>query len=312
MRFELNHMAELINLTQGQVMENEPMSRHSSYGVGGPADAFITPKNVADLSQILKFASSKNMKTYFIGSGSNILVNDSGISGLVISPSKALTQLSFHNGTIFAESGVMLGRMVKETIKRQLTGFEGLAGVPGTLGGAIMMNAGAFGHEISNYLTSISLMDMTGEIHSYDRNDFSFSYRQSSIDQNSFIVNAKFELDMADPILIQEKKKKASALRRSSQPLKFRSAGSVFKNPKSDLAAGYLIDQAGLKGYKVGDAEISQKHANFFVNHGNATASDIKTLIHMAQEKVYEKFEIKLELEIKTFGFEEREFQFNG
>jgi len=305
-------MAELIKIVKGQLTVNAPMARHSSYGVGGPATAFIIPKNVDDLSNILRFAHSHKIKTFFVGSGSNILVSDTGIDGLVISPVKAFTHLSFKEGNIEAESGVMLGRLVRESINRDLTGFEGLGGVPGTLGGALMMNAGAFGHEISNYLVSITLMSMDGNLHILQKEEIDFSYRYSSIDKEAFIVSALFSLKNCDAQSIQEKRKLASDKRKSSQPLKYRSAGSVFKNPNSTTAAGYLIDQAGLKGLRQGDAEISKKHANFFINHGKATAKDISTLIQIARKNVKEKFNIMLELEIKTFGFNERELMPNG
>ena len=311
-RYELDHMAELNKIVKGQLVENEPMALHSSYGVGGPAKAYITPKNVNDLSRILQYAHSHGIKTFFVGSGSNILVSDTGIDGLVISPAKALTDLSINDGKINAESGVMLGRLVRESIKRNLTGFEGLGGVPGTLGGAIMMNAGAFGHEISNSLVSVTVMQMDGTINTLLKNDITFLYRYSSIDSKSFIVSALFDLEKSDFINIQNKRKKASEIRKSSQPLKYRSAGSVFKNPKPPVAAGYLIDQAGLKGLRQGDAEISEKHANFFINHGKATATDISTLIQIARKEVKEKFNIMLELEIKTFGFDENELLPNG
>ena len=305
-------MAELIKIVKGQLVENEPMALHSSYGVGGPAKAFITPKDVDDLSRILQFAHSYGIKTYFIGSGSNILVSDIGVNALMISPAKALTSLSFNDGKIIAESGVMLGRLVRESIKRNLTGFEGLGGVPGTLGGAIMMNAGAFDHEISNSLISVTVMYMDGSVHTLKDDEIIFSYRYSSIDSKSFIVDARFELEKSDSTTIQGKRKKASETRKSSQPLKYRSAGSVFKNPKPNLAAGYLIDQAGLKGLRIGDAEISKKHANFFINHGKASAADISTLIQIARKEVKEQFDIMLELEIKTFGFDESELLPNG
>lgn len=301
-------MAELQSIVQGTVMVNEPMSKHTSYGIGGPASAYIVPKDRSDLAEILKFASQYDVKTYFVGSGSNLLVADSGIDGLVITPAKALTDLNINGNTVIAESGVMLGRMVKECIKRNLSGIESLIGVPGTLGGALVMNAGAFGGEISNYLVSVEMMDMNGNISVHSPKDIEFSYRFSSIQHDEFVLKATFELKEEHPDIIQEKRAQASSGRKTNQPLRFRSAGSVFKNPEN-YAAGYLIDQAGLKGKKIGDAEISKHHANFFVNHGNASSSDITSLIKLARKTVYEKFGIKLELEIKTIGFNPEELK---
>ena len=295
-------MGELRKIVQGTLLENEPMSNHTSYGIGGPASAYITPKDRCDLAEILKFANKYSIETHFVGSGSNLLVADSGIDGIVLTPAKALTQLVFNDGHVIAESGVMLGRLVKECIKRNLTGVESMIGVPGTLGGALVMNAGAFGGEISNYLHSVEIMNMSGEIKTYYPGDIDFAYRFSTLKTDEFVLLARFDLMEEKSIIIQEKRDKASKGRKTTQPLKFRSAGSVFKNP-AEGAAGYLIDKAGLKGTKVGDAEISSHHANFFVNHGEAKASDIVKLIRLTKETVNKKFGVMLELEVKTLGF---------
>ena len=303
-------MEELKSMVRGTLLENEPMTRHTTYGVGGPVTAFIIPKDRKDISNILKFASYRKIKTYFIGSGSNLLVADQGIDGIVITPAKALTKLEFSDGFVTAESGVMLGRLVKECMKRNLTGMESLIGVPGTLGGALVMNAGAFGGEISNNLVNVDIMKMDGKIETLNHKNLQFSYRYSTFNMDQFILLARFKFVYEDPILIKEKRLKASTGRKSSQPLRFRSAGSVFKNP-NDKAAGYLIDQAGLKGTKVGGAEISEHHANFFINHGDAKASDIAELIRITRKKVNEKFKIKLDLELKTIGFSKKDFEPN-
>jgi len=301
-------MAELRSIVRGTLLENEPMSRHTTYGVGGPAAAFITPEDRKDLSHILKFASQQNIRIYFIGSGSNLLVADQGIEGIVITPAKVLTNLEFSNGHVTAESGVMLGRLVKECMKRNLTGMESLIGVPGTVGGALVMNAGAFGGEISNNLMNVDVMKMNGQIETLNYAEIDFAYRFSTFNKDEFILSARFNLKHGNPQLIKENSLNASKGRKSSQPLRFRSAGSVFKNP-SDQAAGYLIDQAGLKGTKVGGAEISTHHANFFVNHGDAKAEDIAELIRITRKKVYEKFKIKLDLEVKTIGFNKKDLE---
>ena len=192
-----------------------------------------------------------------------------------------------------------------------MTGLESLIGVPGTLGGALVMNAGAFGGEISNYLISVDVMTLRGKLKSYNSSDIDFAYRFSSFKTDEFILLARFELETEDPDIISEKRTKASSGRKTNQPLRFRSAGSVFKNPK-DYAAGYLIDKVGLKGTRIGDAEISTHHANFFINHGNASASEITELIRLARKAVLEKFDIELELEIKTIGFEKDQIEAHG
>ena len=295
-------MKTLNYITKGIFLKDEAMTRHTSYGIGGPAKAYIIPKDEDDLSNILQFANKYHISTHFVGSGSNLLVSDKGIDGLVITLGKALKHFEIKGTTVFAESGVMLGKMVKECISCHLSGVESLIGVPGTLGGALVMNAGAFGGEISNYLKRVKVMTMSGEEKYYKPGDIKFSYRKSTFPMDEIVISAEFELVQSDAETIANKRSVASGGRKASQPLKFRSAGSVFKNP-SEGAAGYYIDQAGLKGTKVGNAEISTHHANFFVNHGNAKASDIVELIRIAKKTVNEQFGIMLELEVKTLGF---------
>ena len=287
----------------GTFLDNEPMTKHTSYGIGGPVRAYITPANQEDLVTILRFAKEKDIPTFFAGSGSNLLVSDEGFDGIVITLGKTFTRLRIVGNCVEAEVGVMLGKMVKETTKRNLTGLESMIGVPGTLGGALVMNAGAFGGEISNCLDTINVMTMEGKIKTYKQNEIDFSYRHSTFPTDEILVSAAFTLKEIPKEKIQSQRAQASQGRKDTQPLKFRSAGSVFKNPKPDLAAGYLIDQAGLKGTRQGDAEISPKHANFFVNHGQAKATDVVTLIRLAKKTVQEKFDVKLDLEIKTLGF---------
>ncbi len=299
---------ELKSIVKGNLLENEPMSKHTTYGIGGPAMAYINPKDRFDLSNILKFSTKNEIPVYFIGTGSNLLVADNGIEGIVLTPAKSLKQLEIKKNRVVAESGVMLGKLVKECIKHNLTGLESLIGVPGTLGGALVMNAGAFGGEISNFLKSVDIMTMSGEINTFSNSDIDFSYRFSSFKKDEFILLARFKLQAEEPEIINHKKLKASSGRKTNQPLRYRSAGSVFKNHK-DYAAGYLIDNAGLKGTKIGDAEISTHHANFFINHGNASASDISALIRIAREAVLKKFGIELELEIRTLGFDPKELE---
>ena len=295
-------METLSTITKGSFLKDEAMAKHTSYRIGGPANAYITPRDKDDLSQILQFANQHGIATYFVGSGSNLLVADEGIDGLVITLGKSLKRLEITGATVFAESGVMLGKMVKECIGRNLSGVESMIGVPGTLGGALVMNAGAFGGEISNYLKHVTVMEMDGQEKQYQPGDISFSYRHSTFPDDEIVISAEFELIHSDKETVQEKRAVASGGRKATQPLKFRSAGSVFKNPKEG-AAGYYIDQAGLKGTKVGDAEISPIHANFFVNHGKAKASDVVALIRLARETVHDKFGIMLDLEVKPLGF---------
>jgi len=299
---------KLSDVTRGSLLKNEAMSKHTSYGIGGPAKAYVKPKDEVDLANILKFASKHKISTFFVGSGSNILVSDDGIDGIVITLGKSLKKLLIKGTSVYCQSGVMLGKFVKECISRSLSGVESLIGVPGTVGGAVIMNAGAFGSEISNYLKKITVMTMSGKLKSYKVDDIHFSYRNSSFQNNEILISAEFELIQSDKKSVVEKKSIASGGRKKSQPLKYRSAGSIFKNP-DEGAAGFYIDKAGLKGSKSGDAEISPIHANFFVNHGSAKASDIVELIRLARKTVKEKFGIMLELEIITLGFKPGTFE---
>ena len=304
----MDSVHKLSDVTRGSLLKNEAMSKHTSYGIGGPAKAYVKPKDEVDLANILKFASKHKISTFFVGSGSNILVSDDGIDGIVITLGKSLKKLLIKGTSVYCQSGVMLGKFVKECISRSLSGVESLIGVPGTVGGAVIMNAGAFGSEISNYLKKVKVMTMSGQLKSYKVDDIHFSYRNSSFQNNEILISAEFELIQSDKKSVVEKKSIASGGRKKSQPLKYRSAGSIFKNP-DEGAAGFYIDKAGLKGSKSGDAEISPIHANFFVNHGSAKASDIVELIRLARKTVKEKFGIMLELEIKTLGFKPGTFE---
>ena len=304
----MKYLSELRKIVDGQMLENEPMSKHTTYGIGGPAKVFIKPKDRDDLAKILKFSKENSINAHFFGSGSNLLISDEGIDGIVLSPAKCLKQLTIEGNLIFAESGVMLGKIVKEATKRKLTGLESLIGVPGTLGGALSMNAGAYGNEISNFLKSVHVMNMDGKIIKYNQSQIDFSYRYSNFKKDEFILDAFFNLKTDSFSKINKKKENSSKSRKLNQPLKFRSAGSVFKNDKK-YSAGFLIDNAGLKGTRFGDAEISTKHANFFINHGNAKSSDMLKLISLARKEVYKKYKILLELEIKVIGFKNQELE---
>ena len=205
-------METLSNMTKGSFLKDEAMAKHTSYRIGGPANAYITPRDKDDLSQILQFANQHGIATYFVGSGSNLLVADEGIDGLVITLGKSLKRLEITGATVFAESGVMLGKMVKECIGRNLSGVESMVGVPGTLGGALVMNAGAFGGEISNYLKHVTVMEMDGQEKQYQPGDISFSYRHSTFPDDEIVISAEFELIQSDKETVQEKRADAKQL----------------------------------------------------------------------------------------------------
>ena len=293
---------------KGKAIWNEPMKNHTSYGIGGPVLCLFYPANEKDLSTILNLSEKRSIPIFFAGSGSNLLVSDEGFQGFVINLSKTFKTIEIDGNNVFSECGVMMGHFVKKCVGSELTGVESLIGVPGTLGGAIKMNAGAYGREISNFLIDMRIMTLKGNLKIVKKNNVEFSYRHSSLKENEILISASFEFPKGSQKEIQEIKSKASLNRKTTQPLRFRSAGSVFKN-RPEKTAGKLIDKAGLKGTTVGGAEISTKHANFFVNHGNASSEDIAELIRIAKRAVWEKFHIELELEIKTLGFQKGTFE---
>ncbi|MFQ6616785.1 MAG: UDP-N-acetylmuramate dehydrogenase [Fidelibacterota bacterium] len=302
---ESGALGDLVSTVKGTVLPNEPLSRHTSYGIGGPALAFIWPLDTDDLKTVLTQARTSNVPVFFIGSGSNLLVSDEGFPGIVISLVKHFKTMRIDGTRVYAQTGTMMGHFVKECFKHNLAGVESLIGVPGTLGGAIRMNAGAYGREISNSLISLDVMTLDGEEKSYRKQDLSFDYRSSSLEENEVVLAGHFEFKKGNSREIQVLRDRASRSRKTTQPLRFRSAGSVFKNPSAETAAGYLIDKAGLKGSHRGDAEISPKHANFFINHGKASSEDVVWLIRLARKTVSEKFGVDLDLEIRTLGFPE-------
>ena len=299
-----SYVKHIESITKGVFFCNEPMSKHTTFGVGGLVDCYILPKDLEELKEILRYTYSKNIKTFFMGSGSNLLVNDKGYNGVIISLKKTFKSLEIlDDGTINVESGVILSKMVNQATKKGLKGLESLVGVPGTVGGALYMNAGAYKDEISNYFHSALLLDKSGSEKKYNKNDIKFTYRYSSFPEDEILIKALFHYKKGDVKIISKNKEEASNKRKKSQPLNYKSAGSIFKNPNGNYAAGYLIDQSGLKGLRIGDAEISKKHANFIINRGSAKSKDIIDLIDIARTKVLKKFNIKLDLEIKLLGF---------
>tara|TARA_B100000427_G_scaffold207833_1_gene173033 strand:+ start:908 stop:1840 length:933 start_codon:yes stop_codon:yes gene_type:complete len=296
------------NNTESKVLVDELMKNHTTYGIGGPVDLFVLPSNKEDLINVFKISKKYNQEVNVVGSGSNLLVSDNGIRGVVICIKNCLNNLDVEDNKIYAECGVMLGKLVKHSIKNNLKGLENLIGVPGTLGGALIMNAGAWGGEISNCLESVELIDPDkDEIVTLSKSEINFSYRSSSFKNESILLSALFHMDYSDKKMIEDSSKIAQFGRKDTQPLKYRSAGSVFKNPSKEKPAGMLIDKAGLKGLTIGDAQISEKHANFFINKKNAKANDMLNLIKKAKNTVKEKFDVDMNLEVKLMGFEEGE-----
>tara|TARA_B100001758_G_scaffold212512_1_gene196462 strand:+ start:1722 stop:2651 length:930 start_codon:yes stop_codon:yes gene_type:complete len=303
-----NIINKINSKTSSLCLIDEPLKKHTTYGIGGPAELMIFPKDKKDLINAIKIINENKMQLTILGSGSNVLISDNGIKGAVISLKNTLKNIEVNGTNLYAECGAMLGKIVKLAVKNNLIGLENLNGVPGTLGGALIMNAGAWGGEISENLVSVELISSKNELKKLLKEEINFSYRKSSFDKDDILLSADFNLRKAKEDIINENFVKAQTGRKDSQPLNKRSAGSLFKNPK-DNSAGKLIDEAGLKGYSIGDAKISDKHANFFINDGKASSDDMLKLIKKAHNTVKEQFSIKLELEVKLMGFEESEIE---
>ena len=301
-------MNEINNKTASLCFMNESLKKHTTYGIGGPADLMIFPKSKQDLIKVIEIINENKIQLTILGSGSNILVSDNGIRGAVISLKNSLKQIEVDDNILYAECGTMLGKIVKHAVKNNLIGLENLNGVPGTLGGALIMNAGAWGGEISENLIHVEVINSKSEIQKIQKKDLNFSYRQSSFNKDDILLSAKFNLKKADKDIIKENFIEAQSGRKKSQPLNKRSAGSLFKNPKNN-SAGKLLDEAGLKGFSIGDAKISEKHANFFINDGDATSKDMLMLIKKAHKEVKDKFNVNLSLEVKLMGFNEDEIE---
>ena len=301
-------MNEINNKTASLCLMNESLKKHTTYGIGGPADLMIFPKSKQDLIKVIEIINENKIQLTILGSGSNVLVSDNGIRGAVISLKNSLKQIEVDDNILYAECGTMLGKIVKHAVKNNLIGLENLNGVPGTLGGALIMNAGAWGGEISENLIHVEVINLKSEIQKIQKKDLNFSYRQSSFNKDDILLSAKFNLKKADKDIIKENFIEAQSGRKKSQPLNKKSAGSLFKNPKNN-SAGKLLDEAGLKGFSIGDAKISEKHANFFINDGDASSRDMLMLIKKAHKEVKDKFNVNLSLEVKLMGFNEDEIE---
>ena len=301
-------ISQINNKTASLCLMNESLKKHTTYRIGGPADLMIFPKSKQDLIKVIEIINENKIQLTILGSGSNVLVSDNGIRGAVISLKNSLKQIEVDDNILYAECGTMLGKIVKHAVKNNLIGLENLNGVPGTLGGALIMNAGAWGGEISENLIHVEVINLKSEIQKIQKKDLNFSYRQSSFNKDDILLSAKFNLKKADKDIIKENFIEAQSGRKKSQPLNKKSAGSLFKNPKNN-SAGKLLDEAGLKGFSIGDAKISEKHANFFINDGDASSRDMLMLIKKAHKEVKDKFNVNLSLEVKLMGFNEDEIE---
>lgn len=278
---------------------NEMMSDHTTFKVGGPAKYFVVPYRAEDIRKYILAAEEYKVPYYVIGNGSNLLVSDKGYDGMIIMLGRDLGNITVSGDRITAEAGTSLARLFNTARRHSLSGLEFAAGIPGTLGGACYMNAGAYGGEMKDVLTKVVTIDRQGNTHEYKQGGMELSYRNSIfIRKQEIILSAEMKLCKGDAEEMTQKVNDLLAKRKEKQPLEYPSAGSTFKRPEGYFAAK-LIDDAGLKGYTVGGAQVSDKHAGFVINRGGATASDIKQLVDYIQKTVKEKFNVSLECEIE-------------
>ncbi|MCR4674206.1 MAG: UDP-N-acetylmuramate dehydrogenase [Lachnospiraceae bacterium] len=293
-----NQLKEIIK--KGLLKVGEPMKLHTTFRIGGKADYYVEPV-YEEVKPLFSFLMENNIPYTLIGNGSNLLVSDEGIEGVVVSFGTNLSEIELDGNMICAQAGILLSRLGAFALEHSLAGLEFASGIPGTLGGAISMNAGAYGGEMKDVVRFVTVLEK-GEVKRYSGNEMEFSYRHSRIlGSDSIVLSVEMELKEGNPSEIQGLMKELNQRRVDKQPLNFPSAGSTFKRPEGYFA-GKLIEDAGLKGYTVGGAQVSEKHSGFVINIGGATSKDVCQLISDVQRIVKEKFDVELEPEVRLIG----------
>ena len=298
----MNIVDDLIKIVGSEnVLQNEPMSKHTTFRIGGNADVFVTPNTTESLESIISYVTNNNIPYYIIGNGSNLLVKDNGFRGVIIQLYKKFANIVVNDNVITAQAGALLSTVAKTALNNSLTGMECLSGIPGTIGGAVCMNAGAYGGEMKDIVVKTKVIH-NGKIETISNNDSDFGYRKSKImSENMIVVETVLSLEKGNKEEIQSKMSDLLTQRNSKQPVELPSAGSTFKRPEGYFAAK-LIDDSGLRGYSVGKAQVSPKHCGFVVNNGGATAKDVLTLMHNVSSVVVDNFGVKLEPEVRIIG----------
>ena len=289
-------------LGEERVFTGEAMSRHTTFKIGGPADYFLMPDKDTDVGRIVKICKESAIPYFILGNGSNLLVGDGGYRGAVIQIYKNMSAVTVEGTEITVQAGALLSSVAAAAKNAALTGFEFAGGIPGTMGGAVVMNAGAYGGEMKDVLIEVTVMDEEGEIITLPADKLELGYRTSIIKTAGYIVlEAKLQLKEGNPEVIRETMKDLTIRRTTKQPLEYPSAGSTFKRPEGYFA-GKLIMDSGLAGYQVGGAQVSEKHCGFVINAGGATARDVRTLMDNVRDIVYKKYGVTLEPEVKFLG----------
>lgn len=289
-------------LGEDRVFTEEAMSQHTTFKIGGPADYFLMPDKGEDVGRVIKTCKEKEIPYFILGNGSNLLVGDGGYRGAVIQIYRNMSSVTVEGNEITAQAGALLSAVAAAAKNASLTGFEFAGGIPGTIGGAVVMNAGAYGGEMKDVLTEVTVMNAEGDIFTLPTEELELGYRTSIIKTAGYIVlEAKIRLKEGDPEVIRETMKDLTIRRTTKQPLEYPSAGSTFKRPEGYFA-GKLIMDSGLAGYQVGGAQVSEKHCGFVINAGDATARDVRTLMDNVRDIVYKKYGVTLEPEVKFLG----------
>lgn len=287
---------------EAQVCVNEPMKQHTTFRIGGTADYFVSPTETEHIRKVIELCRRENMPWYVIGNGSNLLVSDQGFRGVIIRLFKNYAKIRVEGEQIFVQAGTLLSRTANAALEEGLTGFEFAAGIPGTIGGALVMNAGAYGGEMKDVTESVTVLTLEGEILTLKREELEMGYRTSLIARKGYLVlEAVLKLTRGNQEQIKEKMADLRQRRISKQPLEYPSAGSTFKRPQGYFA-GKLIMDAGLRGFQIGGAQVSEKHCGFVINTGNATAEDVLELIRQVSAKVKAREGVALEPEVKLLG----------
>jgi UDP-N-acetylmuramate dehydrogenase len=303
--YGIDHLIQS-GLFRGEVRYGEPLSAHTSLKIGGPAEVMVFPEDPLSVRHILDAANQGNIPLFILGSGTNLLVSDEGIRGVTMSL-KSFSKIELTRGTddrnavLYVGAGVPLPRVVQFAKKNGYSGIEALAGIPGSFGGAVFMNAGSFGTEIKDVIDSVALMNRQGELRIVKKAEIAFEYRKSNLPEDSIILSANIILKRGDPDNVAQKTDACMQQKKTEQPLGAHSAGCVFKNPQGE-SAGSLIEKAGCKGMNIKGVEVSTRHANYFINSGNAHFRDFIELMKIVVTKVKEKYGITLEPEIKIIG----------
>ena len=289
-------------LGEAKVLVQEPMASHTTFRIGGPADYFVMPETIEELAAVLKLCKEEQMPYFILGNGSNLLVGDKGFRGVVIQLYKNFDGIQIDGTKVTAKAGAMLIRVAKESGKAGLTGLEFASGIPGTIGGAMVMNAGAYGGEMKDVVTAVTVLTKEGDIKNLTGDEMNFRYRGSVVEDEGYIVlEAVMELKEGNLEEIQARIDELSIQRKTKQPIEYPSAGSTFKRPEGYFA-GKLIQDAELRGYRVGGAQVSEKHCGFVINAGGATAADVMQLMQDVSDKVNAQFGVTLEPEVKRVG----------